>query len=340
MDYSKKSLQIWDDARKDMFSSQGPLNSFKPFSDKNRKTKSTFKKHIKEMIEVANESFVSKKAKGLPALEFEAEGHRLFNDLQETNLLLKRKTEENKRQKEETAARKAQMRDINKEQGLVPPIPVPQNDPVQQASAQQVIRQQQEAMRLYTPRQSVQQSTQGAVQTPVQQASSQPPIRQPANRQQQIQQNQPVHTPRANGNVVSATRNSSSARPAQRRRTNPTRQSNLYFEEDLLSDEENNDENGVRVPHNEAPATRHRDMIDRIDRGNTITNRAMTELSNVLKSDRRSENLNNTLNNVVNLINATGANNDVYFKNTINRAFLMANKMMDDADIPNNNIGN
>ena len=94
------------------------------------------------------------------------------------------------------------------------------------------------------------------------------------------------------------------------------------------------------MPHNEAPATRHRDMIDRIDRGNTITNRAMTELSNVLKSDRRSENLNNTLNNVVNLINATGANNDVYFKNTINRAFLMANKMMDDADIPNNNIGN
>ena len=49
-------------------------------------------------------------------------------------------------------------------------------------------------------------------------------------------------------------------------------------------------------------------MIDQIDQGNTMTQRAMSELSRVLNSERQSGNLNAGFSNIVGLIAATNEN--------------------------------
>ena len=238
-----------------MFAPQGPLNMFKPLKTSNKKTPSIFKNHIKDMLRIASQSYIEKQGKGEASLHYEVLGNELFEAFNASELELKRKSETKKHEQEITAARQARLRVINQVQGLVPPMPIP-TQPVQATNI------------ATNPNHPVQQP-QDNLQTP--QAQQTP---QPTN-------NTNGNTPR----VVTV----SAARPPQRRRINPptgtrnppARNSVLFFENNNIT-EEFRHQNDVRVAHNDAPANRHRDMIDQIDQGNTMTQRAMSELSRVL----------------------------------------------------------
>ena len=108
----------------DMHASGGPLNAFRKFDDKNKKL-GRFKKHMKEMVTIANDELSKKEANDIVLLVYEVSGRELYDIWQDVQLRLTRKIQEDKKRKQENAARIARMRVINARQGLTPPPPVP-----------------------------------------------------------------------------------------------------------------------------------------------------------------------------------------------------------------------
>ena len=60
----------------DMHASGGPLNAFRKFDDKNKKL-GRFKKHMKEMVTIANDELGKKEANGIAPLAYEVAGREL-----------------------------------------------------------------------------------------------------------------------------------------------------------------------------------------------------------------------------------------------------------------------
>ena len=302
----------------DMHADGGPLNAFREFDDKNKKM-SRFKKHMKEMVTIANSELGKKESNGIAPLAYEVTGRELYDILQASQLRLTRKIQEDKKRKQENAERIARMRVINARQGLNPHPPVPTQQPAQQQPATQQPIQQQPVIH-----QPIQQQ-QPTIQQPIQQ---QPAIHQTSPVRQLAPATQPrgqVRTPaQANDGMVTV----SSGRPSQRRRQhiNAPRPSVLHFEDETIPEEFRNN---IRVPHNDAPVNRHRDMIDRIDQGNTIANHAMAQLTTVLNNENRNQHMNFT--NVVGLIAATSTatNSDDGYKNLVTKAYEVAHEIIE-----------
>ena len=314
IDTTKPSKDAWKFAREDMYSSAGPLNAFRQFEDKSKRTQ-RFKKHIREMVEIGNKSFANKQSKGIAPLLYEAEGRELYDTLQAAELKLKRKIDENKRQKAENVARQARLRVINNAQGLVPPVPVYTQPPTQQPTQQSTVQRSQQPVRP---------PSQNPTRPPVQQT------RQPAQQQAQLPTQLPATQPRGQIRTPNNRATATAERPSQRRRGNminpPRGGSQLVFDDENVPDEFRNQ---IRQPHNETPTNRHRDMIDRIDMGNTITQQAMTQLTTVLNNDRQNADLN--FGNVIGLIaaTATSTNDDDGYQNVVRRAYEVAHKIID-----------
>ena len=126
VDISKTSRTKWLlTARTDMFAANGPLSKFRPFQDSTRKINSLFKKHIRDMLEIASKGYIEKLAADQAPLYYEVTGHELLEALNASELEVRRKSQERQIEARNAAERQAQLRRINQEQGLVPPIPVP-----------------------------------------------------------------------------------------------------------------------------------------------------------------------------------------------------------------------
>ena len=79
-----------------MHADGGPLNAFREFDDKNKKM-SRFKKHMKEMVTIANSELGKKESNGIAPLAYEVTGRELYDILQASQLRLTRKIQEDKK---------------------------------------------------------------------------------------------------------------------------------------------------------------------------------------------------------------------------------------------------
>ena len=137
VDISKTSRTKWVTARTDIFAANGPLSKFRPFQDSTRKINSLFKKHIRDMLEIASKGYIEKLAADQAPLHYEVTGHELLEALNASELEVRRKSQERQIEARNAAERQVQLRRINQEQGLVPPIPVPTQPVPTQPNQQQ-----------------------------------------------------------------------------------------------------------------------------------------------------------------------------------------------------------
>ena len=324
----------WKAFRKECYSPGGPLHMYQDFSYKDHRGLLRFKEHIFDIINHFNESYLRKISSGSQPLCLERDCHQLFEDWQREEVRIRREKEDAQQKKAQDEADRVRMREINEEQGLTPPIPITatttttSRSEYSNTSSSNAASTSSSSAAAATSR-----VTTNVVATDIRTEQVTPMPLTPATRRRT--NDEPVPLEATNGRQV---RRRTSIDDNGRNLRSYLRHTNHPNGNQVGTTIQNN-----RVPHNDRPSDRHLDMIDRIDRGETITNNAMLQLSQTIRCDRQKKSdPASILNSVVGFLNLPprpGFDNlDVYqlassfTKETLNNAMQTRNNIDNDGE--------
>lgn len=288
------SIKLWGKFRDDTGENNGIFSNLRESKHNNRGLK-RLREKMEAFVEQLNTLFLQKQMKNIPPLAVEKDGSELFEEMLNERVRIQREKEEEQREKAEQAEERTRMRSINDtHQGLVPPVPVVMNVPNESVAAPtDSVATMNSAAATTTETNSTTMMT----TTTTNSATAIPAVvaTNPTATATQVAAdimaaeatmtrgtlqvtpptNQVGGTRRGRGEIPEPLQDT---RSRQARRTgiddegfslrSCLRQQNIALNEPATA------YNG-RVPHNERPANRHMDMINRIDCGESITNMVM-----------------------------------------------------------------
>ena len=296
---NKVHRKNWDNAREELYAVNGPLHSFRPFSGSNYKSR--FKNHITSFLETLHASYITKLSNDIAPLAIEERGSVLYNQMQASDLNNDRRLAENRRLRHENANRTANARAILQGHGLVPPTPVYRPSTSMTSTTNQHTNRQ-TSTRASTP------STTTTTRAEQQQSHVRPIcLGEPPSQRRRVVNGTASGTAVTNGLSIDSSITFGPRPP----------EFVIVDDEDVRQPRPGyNDRMPVGappppVPHNQRPMDKHRDMIDRMDKGNSITSAAMERVEQIFNSDRmivteRNSMRTNMLNSVASLLAVPG----------------------------------